>query len=225
MPEITVMQSAAFKEAYLELVPQFESATGHRVKSLWVPTAKIVPTLEGGEYADMVIASAATVDALMAKGIARERIDLARCGVGVAVRAGAARPDISSGDALKRAVLAADSIVYSRGPSGVYLQGLFERMGIAREIAHKVKRVQGEPAGEVVARGEAQIGFQQMSELLPVAGIDLAGPLSDDVQEITTFAAGVLGRAPEPAATHALIEFFRTEPARQVIRKTGMEAV
>ena len=225
MPEITVMQSAAFKEAYLTLLPQFERATGHRVKSLWVTTAKIMPTLESGEFADMVIVSVATVDALVAKGIARERIDLARCGVGMAVRAGAPRPDISSGDALKRAVLAADSIVYSRGPSGIYLEGLFERMGIAREIAHKVKLVQGEPAGDVVARGEAQIGFQQMSELMPVAGIDLVGPLSDDVQEITTFAAGVLARARELAATHELIDYFRTGPAREVIRKTGMEPV
>lgn len=223
MSEITVMQSAAFREAYLELLPQFERDTGHRVKSLWVPTAKIMPSLESGDYADMVIASAAAVDALIAKGIARSRIDLARCGVGVAVRAGAPRPDISSGDALKRSVLAADSIVYSKGPSGVYLEGLFERMGIAREIEHKVTRVQGEPAGDVVARGDAQIGFQQMSELMPVAGIDLVGPLSGDVQEITTFSAAVLARAKEPAATLELIDYFRTGPAREVIRKTGMD--
>jgi molybdate transport system substrate-binding protein len=96
-------------------------------------------------------------------------------------------------------------------------------MGIAREIERKVTRVQGEPAGEVVARGEAQIGFQQMSELMPVAGIDLVGPLSDDVQEITTFSAAVLARAAEPAATLELIDYFRTEPAREVIRKTGMD--
>jgi molybdate transport system substrate-binding protein len=227
MARIQVMQAAAFKEAYLELAPRFERETGHEVSSLWVPTAQIMGRLQSpdaaADAADLVIMSAAGLDALIAAGLVHARTDLARSGIGVAVRAGASRPDISSGEALARAMLAAESIVYSTGPSGVYLAALFERMGIAGEIAHKVKRVQGEPAGEVVARGEAQIGFQQMSELLPVAGIDLVGPLPDDVQEITTFSAGVLVAAKEPEAARALIDFFTAPHAAPVIRAKGMQ--
>lgn len=225
MANLTVMLSAAFKEAYLTLVPKFESERGHRIESLWVTTAKILPRIAEGEAVDLVITSAAGIDALIAHGYARERVDLARCGVGMAVRQGAPRPDISSGEALKRAVLAARSIVYSRGPSGVYLEKLFERMGISRDIANKVQHVQGEPAGAVVARGDADIGFQQMCELLPVPGIDLVGPLSDDVQEITTFSTAVLTNAKQPAVARELIEHFRADAAKPVIRRTGMDPI
>jgi molybdate transport system substrate-binding protein len=223
--ELTVMQSLAFKEAYLTLAPRFERATGHRISTLWVPTAKVVATVEGGEAADLVIIAAAVVDELIAKGLARERIDLATCGVAVAVKAGAPRPDLSSAESLKRAVLAAKSIVYSRGPSGVYLDGLFRRMGISGELEHKLTRVQGEPSGEAVARGFAEIGFQQMSELLPVAGIDVVGPLPAEIQEITTFAATVLAKAREPQAAREMIDYFGTADAKAVIRATGMEPV
>ena len=225
MSELTVMLSAAFKEAYLALVPDYEKTTGNRVSTRWVSTVDMLPALQSGAAVDMVIMAAAGLDDLIARGLARERVDLARSGVGVAVRAGAPRPDISSGDALKRAVLAAESIVYSTGPSGVYLEKLFERMGIAHAIAAKVKRVKGEPAGAVVARGEAQIGFQQVCELLPVAGIDLVGPLPDDVQEITTFGAAVLVQAKEPRAARELIHHFKADSAKPVIRATGMVAI
>ena len=225
MSDLTVMQSLAFKEAYLTLAPRFEKESGHRVTTRWVPTAQIVATVEAGERADLVIISAAVVDELIARGLATDRFDLARCGVGMAVRAGAARPDLSSGESLKRAVLAAKSLVYSHGPSGVYLDGLFERMGVAGEIAHKVKRVQGEPAGALVARGEAEIGFQQMCELLPVAGIDVVGPLPAEVQETTTFAATILRAAREPDAARKLIDYLKTDASRAVIRSTGMDLV
>ncbi|HEX2826688.1 MAG TPA: substrate-binding domain-containing protein [Burkholderiales bacterium] len=225
MAELTVMQSLAFKEAYLTLAPRYERATGHRISTLWVPTAKVVATVERGEAADLVIIAAAVVDELIAKGLARERIDLATCGVAVAVKAGAPRPDLSSAESLKRAVLGAKSIVYSRGPSGVYLDGLFRRMGISGELEHKLTRVQGEPSGEVVARGFAEIGFQQMSELLPVAGIDVVGPLPAEIQEITTFAATVLAKAREPQAAREVIDYLGTEDAKAVIRATGMEPV
>lgn len=227
MAEIRVMLTAAFKEAYLELVPGFERATGHEVTSLWVSTVQVMSRLQSwdaaADAADMVIMSAAGIDALMAADLVAARHDLATSGIGVAVRAGAPRPDITSGAALQRAVLAAGSIVYSTGPSGVYLAALFERMGIAAAIAHKVKQVQGEPAGAVVARGEAQIGFQQVSELLPVPGIDFVGPLPDDVQEITTFSAGILTASKVPHAARELIEFFTEPHAAPVIRRKGME--
>lgn len=222
MPEIKVMTSAAFKEAYLELVPEFERATGHKVVTLWVPSVQMMRRLKGGETVDLVILSAASLDELIQAGIISNRIDLAQSGVGVAVKAGAPRPDISSGEALKRAVLAARSIVYSTGPSGIYLAGLFQRMGIADQIKSRIKQSQGEPAGAVVARGEAEIGFQQMSELLPVPGIDLVGPLPADVQQITVFSAGLHMAAKEPDAARALARFLAAPAAAPVIRKKGM---
>lgn len=223
--EIKVMASAAFKEAYLELVPEFERTTGHKVVTLWVPSVEMMRRLTGGETVDLVIMGASSIDELIKLGklAADSRVDLAKSGVGVAVRAGAPKPDISSGDALKRALRAAKSIAYSTGPSGVYLVGLFERMGIAEELKPRIKQVKGEPVGAVVARGDAEIGFQQMCELLPVAGIDLLGPLPADIQRITTFAAGLHVGALEPAAARALVRFLTAPTAVPVIRKKGME--
>ena len=223
MSEIKVMASAAFREAYLELLPEFERTSGHNATNAWVPSVQMMTRLRGGEATDVVILSAAALDELIDAGIVAERCDLAKAGVGVAVRAGALKPDIGSGEALKRAVLAAKSVVYSTGPSGIYLSGLFQRMGIAGQIEAKVRQVQGEPAGAVVARGEAEIGFQQMSELLPVEGIDVVGPLPPDIQQITVFAAGLHARAKEPAAARALIRFLQAPAAAPIIRKKGME--
>jgi len=220
---ITVMASAAFKEAYLELVPGFERSSGHKVTNIWVPSVQMMSRLKGGEAVDLVILSAASLDELIKAGIVSERIDLAKSGVGVAVKAGAPKPDISSGEAIKRAVLAAKGIAYSTGPSGIYLTGLFQRMGIAERIKSKVKQVQGEPAGGVVARGEAEIGFQQMSELLPVPGIDVIGPLPQDIQQITVFSAGLHARSKAADAARALVKFLQAPAAAQVIRKKGME--
>lgn len=221
--EIKVMASAAFKEAYLELVPEFERTSGHKVVTSWVSTSQMMTRLKGGETTDLAILPAAMIDELKKLEVIAEGFDIATCGVAVAVRAGAPKPDLSSGDALKRAVLAAKSVVYSMGPSGVYLAGLFQRMGISDEIKSKVKQIQGEPTGAVVARGEAELGFQQMSELLPVPGIDIVGPLPPDVQEITVFSAGLHARATQPEAAKALVEFLTAPAAAPVIRKKGME--
>ena len=221
--KIKVMLSAAFKEAYLELVPQFERGTGHKVESLWVPSVQMMSRLKGGETVDLVILSAASLDALRNAGLISDRTDLARSGIGVAVKSGARKPDISSGEAVKRAVLAAKGIAYSTGPSGIYLMELFQRMGIAESIKSKVKQVQGEPAGGVVARGEAEIAFQQVGELLPVPGIDFVGPLPADIQQITGFSAGLHGAAKQPDAARALVKFLTAPAAAPVIRKNGME--
>jgi len=223
MATIKVMLSAAFKEAYLELVPQFERATGHQVENLWVPSVQMMNRLKGGETVDLVILSAAALEDLRKAGIVSERTDLAKSGIGVAVKAGAPKPDISSSAALKRAVLAAKGIAYSTGPSGIYLIKLFERMGIAEQIQSRVKQVQGVPAGTVAARGEAELAFQQVSELLPVPGIDFVGPLPPDVQEITTFSAGLHAKAPHPDAARALVKHLTAPAAAPVIRKKGME--
>jgi molybdate transport system substrate-binding protein len=223
MPEIKVMLSAAFKEAYLELVPRFERASGHKVENLWVPSVQMMSRLKGGETVDLVILSAASLDELRKATLISDRTDLARSGIGVAVKSGARKPDISSGEAVKRAVLAAKGIAYSTGPSGIYLMELFQRMGIAGEIKSKVKQVQGEPAGGVVARGEAEIAFQQVSELLPVPGIDFVGPLPADIQQITVFSAGLHAAAKQPDAARALVKFLTAPAAAPVIRKKGME--
>jgi molybdate transport system substrate-binding protein len=223
MSEIKVMLSAAFKEAYLELTPPFEKATGHKLSTAWVASVEMMQRLKGGEQVDLVILSAASLDELKKAGIVAERFDIARSGVGVAVKTGAPKPDISSGEAVKRAVLAAKGIAYSKGPSGIYLVKLFERWGISEQIKSKVKQVQGEPAGAPAARGEVELAFQQVSELLPVPGIELVGPLPPDIQEITTFAAGVHARATAPNEARALVQFFKAPAAVPVIRRKGME--
>lgn len=223
MPAITVMLSAAFKEAYLELVPRFERTTGNKVETMWVTSTEMMRRLKGGEVVDLAIMAGAAIDELIACGKIASRIDLVKSGVAVAVRAGAPRPDISSGESLKRALLAAKSIAYSTGPSGVYLAGLLERMGIAEQLRSKVRIVQGEPTAALAARGEAEIAFQQLSELLPVPGIDIVGPLPPDVQQTTVFAAGLHAAARSPDAARALAGFFTAPAAHPVIREKGLE--
>jgi len=167
-----------------------------------------------------------SIDELIKQGkiVPGSRVDLAKSGIGVAVRAGAPKPDISSGEALKRTLLAAKSIAYSSGPSGVYLIGLLQRMGIADDIKSKVKQTSpGLPVGEVIARGEAEIGFQQVSELLPIAGIDFLGPLPPDIQHITVFSGAIPTAAKQPDAGRALITFILSPAALPHIKHSGME--
>jgi molybdate transport system substrate-binding protein len=140
------------------------------------------------------------------------------------VRAGSPRPQIGSSDALKRTLVDSTSIAYSTSASGAYMSGLFERMGIADAVKLKVRQSPpGVPVGELVARGEAQIGFQQISELLPLGGIDYLGPLPADIQHYTTFSAGLHSRATQPEAAKALVRFLRAPSAAPIIRKLGME--
>jgi molybdate transport system substrate-binding protein len=224
--EVRVMASNAFKEAYLELVPQFEQASKHKVVTRFVGSADIMQRMKAGESTDLVILAANSVDELIGLGkvVPGSRVDLAKSGVGVAVRAGAPRPDISSADALKRTLLAATSIGYSSGPSGAYLAGLFQRMGIADELKPKIRQTPpGVAVGDLVARGEAEIGFQQVSELLPVKGIDFLGPLPPDIQQITVFSAGLHVGANEPDAARALVRFLTSPAAVPAIRRNGME--
>jgi molybdate transport system substrate-binding protein len=223
--DIRVMASAAIKEAYLELVPQFERSSGHKVITEWVPTVDLLSRIKSGETVDLVIMVSTSIDDLINLGklAAGSRVDLVKSGVGVAVRAGAPRPDISSAESLKRALRAAKSISYSTGPSGVYLVDLFQRMGLTEELRLKIKQVKGIPVGAVVARGDAEIGFQQVSELLPVPGIDFIGPLPAEIQQTSVFAAGVHAAAKEPDAARALIKFITSPAAAPVIRKRGLE--
>ncbi len=224
--EIKVMASAAVKEAYLDLVPAFEKTSVHKVTTIWDGTANITKRIRGGEVVDIVIMAAPNIDRLILEGklVAGSRADVARSGVGVALRAGLPKPDISSSEAVKKAVLAAKSVVYSSGPSGFYLADLFKKMGIADQIKEKVTQTpSGVQVGEVVARGEADLGFQQISELLHVKGIEYLGPLPADIQYITVFSAGLHTAAAVPDAAKALVKFLIAPEAAPIIRKTGME--
>jgi molybdate transport system substrate-binding protein len=231
--EIRVMTSGTFTAAYLELAPDFERATGHRLvteaTSMGTGPTGIAARLERGEAIDVVIVSAADLERLTAAGLIRPgtRVDLARSAIGMAVRRGAPKPDISSVDALRRALLEAKSIAYSASVSGNYLSTeVFQRLGIADSVLPKSRRVEGgERVGAVVARGEAEIGFQQISELLPVDGIDFVGPLPPEVQRVTIFAAGVGARSLNPDLARSFIDYLASPRAVAAIRKTALEAV
>jgi molybdate transport system substrate-binding protein len=226
MTAISVISSLATREAYLELVPQFERATGHTVATTWAGTVDIMKRMAAGETYDLVMISSNSLDDLIKQGriVAGSRVDLARTGIGVAVRAGAPKPDIGSGDALKKVLLAAKSIGMSTGPSGVYLGKLFERMGIAAELTAKTREVpSGGTVGPIVASGDAEIGFQQISELKNVPGIAFAGPLPPDVQLITVFSCGMQTGAKNPDAARMLVKFLTTPAAIAVLKKHGLE--
>jgi molybdate transport system substrate-binding protein len=222
--EIKVIASNAVREPYRELVPVFEKATGHRVTIDWGGTVDIVKRVGAGEVADIVIIPAGRIDDFVKQGLLVGRIDLARSGVGVAVRSGAPRPDISSAEALRNTLLAAKSIVLSSGPSSVYLPTLFQKMGIADELKPKIIQIDpGLPVGEAVARGDGEIGFTQISELMSVKGADYLGPLPDDIQLITVFSAGLHAAAPAPDAARALIKFLTAPDTAPVLKRHGME--
>ncbi len=225
MPTINIMATAAFKEAYVELVPQFERTTGHQVVTTWITTQEIVTRVKAGDATDMAVMSGNAIDELIAAGKFAQgsRVDIASSWVAMAVKHGAPKPDIRSADAFKRAMLAAKSIAYSGGPSGVYLIGLFKRMGISDQLASKVQQIRGQPVGAVVARGEVDIGFQQMSELMPVPGIDIVGGLPKDIMEITFFATGRHVDSKVADAANALTAFFKAPAAHALIRAKGME--
>lgn len=231
--DIHVMTSGGFTAAYNQLVPQFERATGHKVITAYGASMGNAPDaipsrLARKEPVDIVILAAPALDNLVQQGkvLAGTRVDLVRSFVGMAVRAGADKPDISSVDALKRTLLGAQSIAYSASASGVYISTqLFQRLGIADQMAGKARRILSERVGAVVARGEAELGFQQVSELLPVAGIDYVGPLPAEVQLVTVFSAGIATDATEPEAAQALIRFFTTAEAAPIITRTGLEPI
>jgi len=224
--EVKVMAANAVKGPFLELVAAFEKSSGHRVTAIWGGTEGVTKRISGGEVVDIVIIAAPNIDKLISEGklVAGSRADFAKSGVGIAVRTGLPRPDISSAEAVKRAVLAARSVAYSSGPSGFYIADLFKRMGIADQIKDKVKQpASGVQVGELVARGEADLGFQQVSELLHVKGIDFLGPLPADIQNITVYSAGLHTAAPAPEAAKALVKFITAPEAGLAIRKAGLE--
>jgi len=219
-----VMASAGIKEAYLQLLPRFEERYGCPVETLWVPTVDMMSRLQGGEVVDLVIMMASAIDALIVAGHLRvgSRTDLCSSHIGAAVKAGAPKPDLSSPERFAAAMLAAESIGYSYGPSGVHIIELFERLGLAERVRHKVRHVKGIPVGSLVAAGDAQIGFQQLAELMPVAGIDLLAPLPAVIDKITVFCAGVHARSTSVEPAFALARFLSGAEAAPVMRDKGL---
>ena len=231
--EVNVMSSGGFTAAYRNLTPEFERATGHKVTTAYGASMGGAPDsipsrLERGEPADVVILAGPALDKLIEQGkvVQGSRVDLARSMIGMAVRAGTPKPDIGTVDALKRTLLEAKSIAYSASASGTYLATeLFPRLGIAEQIKDKAKRIESERVGTVVARGDAEIGFQQVSELLPIPGIDYVGPLPAEVQQVTVFSAGIAAGAKEPEAGRELIRFLSSADAAPAVTASGLEPV
>ena len=221
-----VLCTNGVKSVMLDLIPAFERTSGTKIVITWGSTNGLVKDLEGGAGGDLAVLTAEAIDDLIghAKVVAGSRVDLARSGIGVAVRKGAKRPDIGSPEALKRALLAAKSVAHSKtGMSGIYFPTVLARLGIAEEMKPKIVTPEpGTPVGEVVAKGGAEIGVQQISELLPVAGIEIVGPLPAALQRITIFSAGVLTAAKEPQAARALVQFVATA-SRPLLKDKGLE--
>ena len=231
--EVRVMISGGLTAAYKALVPEFERSTGHKVLTAYGPsmgtTTNAIPVrLERGEPADVLIMVGYALEDLAKKGkvTAGSSVDLVKSPIGVAVRSGAPKPDISTADALKRALLAAKTIAYSDSASGVYVSTeMFNKLGIKDAMEGKARKIPATPVGEIVAHGGAEIGFQQMSELKPVEGIDIIGPLPDELQKITIFSAGIASVSKEPEAGKALIMFLASPAARGELIKSGMDPI
>lgn len=228
--DIHVMISGGFTAAYEKLAPAYERMTGDRLVTVQAPSMGTSPTaipnrLAAGEPADVLIMVGDALDGLIARGQASGRVDLARSRIGLSVKAGAPKPDISTVDGLRRTLLAARSIAYSDSASGAYVASqLFEKLGVAAELKPKARMIVAERVAAVVARGEAEVGFQQISALLPVAGAQYVGPLPDSLQTITVFSAGVATGSKVPERARALIAYLTSPAARAVAVETGLDA-
>jgi molybdate transport system substrate-binding protein len=232
--EVRVMISAGFFGVYSELGPAFERATGHKLITTRGPSMgdspEAIPTrLARGEIADVVICDGEANDKLAQRGLVRaaSKVELAKSQIGMVVREGAAKPDISTVDAFKKTLLAAKSIAYSDSGSGTYLSTkLFAQLGVADQIAARSRKIRGPPSGEpvaaVVARGESEIGFQQVSELIHVKGITYVGTIPAELQPGFSFAGSVSAKAEQPAAAAALLKFLSSPEAAPVITKAGL---
>ena len=229
--EVKVMISGGLSAAYEELGHDFERDTGNKLTTVKGPsmgaTPQAIPNrIDRGEPVDVVIMVGDALTGLVQRGkvVPASRVDIARSSIAMAVRKGDAKPDISTVDALKRALLDARSVAYSDSASGVYIEKeLFPRLGIAEQMKGKARMIPAEPVGQVVARGDAQLGFQQLSELKPIPGIEVVGFIPEGAQKVTVFSAGISADSREPAAAKALLDYLATPKARAVITRTGLE--
>jgi len=226
--ELRVLATNALRTVILERVPQFDLARGHLTSVDFGSANSILSRILGGEEADLLIATGTAIDELVARGavIAGTRVDLASAGIGVCVRAGARRPDVGSVAAFRLALLDAKSVAYTlTGQSGVYFASVIERLGIAAEIKAKAAVSAGGLIGEVVARGDAELGVQQISEILAVPGVELVGPLPPELQLMTLFSAGICTGTRQAETARALIRFLATPDTARLMRTKGLEPV
>ena len=223
---LKLLSSMATRELLSELVSQYERASGRAVKAEAAGGVDVAKRVQAGEAADVVVLANNAIDKLIADGkvLTGSRVDLVRSGVSIAVKAGASRPDVSSESAVKAAVQAARTISYSTGPSGVYLEKMFARWGILEALRSRiVVPPPGIPVGSLVAKGEVELGFQQLSELLNLPGIDVIGPLPQSIQTITVFSGGVCAASGDGGAARALLDHLARPEAAAIKHKYGME--
>lgn len=224
---LRVLSSMATRELLKELAARFQRATSNEVVTEAAGGVDVAKRVRAGEGADVVVLAKDVIDKLIAEGklLTGSRVDLVISGVAIAVRAGARRPDISSEDAVKRAVLAAKSVSYSTGPSGTHLEKTFERWGILADIRSRIQvPPPGVPVGSLVASGAVELGFQQLSELKNLAGIDVLGPLPPAIQTITTFSGGVSTNSSQPDIARALLVYMAAPSAAELKQQHGMDA-
>ena len=224
--DLALLAAGASKETVSELIPVFEKATGHTVVATFATAPAIRKRLADGEAFDLVITSADDIDGFVAQGklAPGSRTDLMKTGVGVAVRAGAPRPDIGSTEALTRALLAAPTIGRSAGTSGEYIVALFTRLGLADKLLPRLKQAPpGKQVPDMLVAGDVEIGLQQASELIHAPGIAYLGPLPPDLQKTTVYAAGIFAGARQPAAAKALVDTLTGPAALSAIRHNGMD--
>src|SRR6266566_4721294 len=231
--EINAFVSTAIKAVTDELLPSFERANGHTIRASYAPSGALIPRFERGEPVDVFLTDAPAVDTLIQQGkIVGGRIDLARTGIGICVRKGAPKPDVSTPEALKRALLAAKSIAHAAPAGGsitaAHIQGVFQRLGIAAEVTPKVKLAAGGPNGRVsvlVSSGEAEIGLQQVSELMSNPEVEVIGMLPAELQLITLYSAGVTTSARQAEAARALIKALTAPSAAPIYKAKGLDPV
>jgi molybdate transport system substrate-binding protein len=224
--KITGISSMATREVLGELAAAFERLSGRVVAFESVGGVDAARRVASGEPFDVVVLASDAIDKLIGSGriVAGSKADVARSGIAVAVRSGAPRPEIGSEEAVRRAVLSARSVGCSTGPSGVALAGLFERWGIAAEIKDRIVHAPpGVPVGALVARGEVELGFQQLSELMHLSGIDVIGPLPPAIQIVTTFSAGICANSTQGDPVRSLLDFMTSPFSADAKRRHGME--
>jgi molybdate transport system substrate-binding protein len=219
-----VLSGGAMRTLMTDIVPFFERAHGTTVEIEFRLSATLQKQIEAGAAFDLALLPRPELDALTRTGriAAGTTADITRSAVGLAVRAGAPKPDIATTAAFKRVLLEARSIAYSDGPSGAYIGDLLQRLGIAAEMKPKTK-LTSRPVAELVAEGEAEIGMQQIVAILPVKGADLVGPLPSELQNVIVYAAGVASAAKNGIAAQNFIAFLRGDQAQRLIRANGME--
>jgi molybdate transport system substrate-binding protein len=225
---VNVLTSNSMRAVMDELAPQFERATGNRVSVSYDPAKIILRRIAGGETPDLIICGASALEEMAKQGkiVAGTSRPVARCGVGIAVRTGAPKPDISSVEAFKRTLLNAKSVAYTQeGASGIHFASLIERWGIAEHMKTRAVRQPGGLVGELVAAGKAEIAVQQIPELMAVAGIELVGPLPQEVQATTVSAAGIFAGSKQADAARALLDFLSTPASASVLKAKGLEPV